>query len=102
MKNCILALFLHLSISISGVYANNLEKIQSLINKAQNDLYSDPDQASYNASEAIRLCTENEATKDLKVQAMLLYSRAEQLLGNLTAASKIYMMHNISYRQQTN
>lgn len=88
MKNCILVLFLHLSISISGVYANNLEKIQSLINKAQNDLYSDPDQASYNASEAIRLCTENEATKDLKVQAMLLYSRAEQLLGNFDSSIK--------------
>lgn len=67
--------------------AQDLEKAQKMIEQAQKTLFSTPKQASYYAKQAAILFPENQPN-ELRAQAMLLQSQAEQLLGNFDMSIK--------------
>ena len=77
---CLISLF-------SSHAENEQEKADSLINKATESLYNNPQQASYYASKVIALFPD-ERQNDLKARALFYYSQAENLLGNFDASIK--------------
>ena len=77
---CLISLF-------SSHAENKQEKADSLINKATESLYNNPQQASYYASKVIALFPD-ERQNDLKARALFYYSQAENLLGNFDASIK--------------
>lgn len=77
---CLIGLF-------SSHAENEQEKADSLINKATESLYNNPQQASYYASKVIALFPD-ERQNDLKARALFYYSQAENLLGNFDASIK--------------
>lgn len=78
-------------LSAAGVYGADGER-RALLQKARTLLYSDPRQASYYASEAIKL-KDGEHLSDKENselgEGMLLYGHAEQLLGNFDLSLRV-------------
>lgn len=62
--------------------ANGEKQAQALLRQAQASMYSNPKQASYYATQAVAHYPEDLVPNNQRAQAMLLYSQAEQLLGN--------------------
>lgn len=88
MKHKILLSLILCLISLFSSHAENeQEKADSLINKATESLYNNPQQASYYASKVIALFPD-ERQNDLKARALFYYSQAENLLGNFDASIK--------------
>lgn len=63
------------------IKADTPQQTDSLIQKAESLLYTDPKETSKLASRVIGLCSEEKPNK-LRAKAMLLYCHSEQLLGN--------------------
>ncbi len=63
------------------------KQAETLIERGQKLLFNNPKQASYYASQAIALFSEDKPD-ELRAEAMLLYCQAEQLLGNFDLSIK--------------
>lgn len=87
MKNVIYLLLACWLSPVILLQAQNTQSIETLIEQAQKDLYNNPKQASFYAAQAEALLPEN-ASGEKRVQAMLLYCHAEQLLGNFDVSIK--------------
>ncbi|MEL5892152.1 tetratricopeptide repeat protein [Bacteroides sp. GD17] len=72
---------------IASLQAQDIKQAQTLIEQAQRYLYNNPKQASYYASQAVALFSEDKPN-ETRAQAMLLYCQAEQLLGNFDLSIK--------------
>ena len=67
--------------------AQDNKQAQTLLEQAQNALFSNPKQASYYAAQAAALFPED-APNETRAQAMILHCQAEQLLGNFDLSIK--------------
>ena len=67
--------------------AQDNKQAQTLLEQAQNALFSNPKQASYYAAQAAALFPED-APNETRAQAMILHCQAEQLLGNYDLSIK--------------
>ena len=68
------------------------EEAQILIEKSQEIIYTNPEQAVYYATQAIQLVSKGEKAdqkNDQKAEAMLAFSLAERLLGNFDSSIKM-------------
>lgn len=104
MRNTIYLLLLHLLFIATTLQAQDIPQALKLIEQAQRYLFSNPKQASYYAAQAVALFPEEDSS-ETRVQAMLLHSQAEQLLGNFDLSIKnLYDAQkyvNPSNKQQT-
>lgn len=80
-------LIIFLSATVLPMQADTVKKAESLIEKAEKALLTNPKQASYYASQAVALFPK-EDTNEVLAQAMITYSQAEQLLGNFDLSIK--------------
>ncbi|ERI81657.1 tetratricopeptide repeat protein [Bacteroides pyogenes F0041] len=82
-----LYLFFMILLLCSGLKAGNPEKARVWMEQAQKSLFTNPKQASYYATQVIDLFPKNSSDK-LRIEAMVMYSQAEQLLGNFDLSIK--------------
>lgn len=68
--------------------AKDRKTYAELMEAAENELFSNPKQASYDCQRAIELHPENKKPNDERAFAMIIYSQAEQLLGNFDLSIK--------------
>lgn len=87
MKKVLYLILTILTLSAPLMQAQDAHPAQGLLEQARECLFSSPKQASYYATRAAALFPENERN-ELRVQAMLLHSQAEQLLGNFDLSIK--------------
>ena len=87
MKNTLYLLLVTLILTASPLQAQDIKQAHTWMEQAQKYLYNNPKQASYYASQAATLFPED-VPSDLRAQAMLLHSHAEQLLGNFDLSIK--------------
>lgn len=86
MRKALYLLFIYLLIATS-LQAKDTKQAQTLIEQAQRYLFSNPKQASYYAAQAVALFPDDKPD-EVRAQAMLLHSQAEQLLGNFDLSIK--------------
>lgn len=82
----------HLLLSTARLWAEETKQFHSLMEQAEIALYTDPKLSSALASRAIALCPEKKPDR-LRAEAILLYCRAEQLLGHFDLS--IQNLHNV-------
>lgn len=87
MKKVLYLILTILTQSAPLMQAQSAHPAQGLLEQAQKCLFSSPKQASYYATQAAALFPENERN-ELRAQAMILHSQAEQLLGNFDLSIK--------------
>ena len=92
MKKALYLILAVLPLTVTPLQAQDINQAKTLVEQAQNALFSNPKQASYYAAQAAALFPEDQPN-EICTQAMILHSQAEQLLGNFDLVSKIYMMH---------
>ena len=81
MKKALYLILAVLSLTVTPLQA------KTLVEQAQNALFSNPKQASYYAAQAVALFPEDQPN-EIRTQAMILHSQAEQLLGNFDLSIK--------------
>lgn len=87
MKKALYLTLAVLSLTAIPLQAQDIKQVQTLLDQAQKTLFSNPKQASYYAAQAAALFPENDSN-EMRIQAMILYSQAEQLLGNFDLSIK--------------
>lgn len=87
MKKALYLILLFITLTATLLQAQDVGQAQGLLEQARTSLFSSPKQASYYASQAAALFPENERN-EVRAQAMLLHSQAEQLLGNFDLSIK--------------
>lgn len=68
--------------------AEETTRAQELTNLAEKQMFCNPKQASYYAAQAVSLLPADQTPQGARAKAMLLYSQAEQLLGNFDLSIK--------------
>lgn len=69
-------------------HAQDIQRVEELMAKAEQYIYTNPKQASYYAMQASSLLGKGKKNQALQAKALLLYSDAEQLLGNFDLSIK--------------
>ena len=87
MKKALYLILAVLSLTVSPLQAQDIEQAMTLLEQAQNALFSNPKQASYYAAQAAALFPED-MPNEIRAKAMILHSQAEQLLGNFDLSIK--------------
>lgn len=87
MKKALYLILAVLSLTVTPLQAQDINQAKTLVEQAQNALFSNPKQASYYAAQAAALFTEDQPN-EICTQAMILHSQAEQLLGNFDLSIK--------------
>lgn len=87
MKKALYLILPFITLTATLLQAQDVGQAQGLLEQARTSLFSSPKQASYYASQAAALFPENERN-EVRAQAMLLHSQAEQLLGNFDLSIK--------------
>lgn len=87
MKKTLYLILPFITLTATLLQAQDVGQAQGLLEQARTSLFSSPKQASYYASQAAALFPENERN-EVRAQAMLLHSQAEQLLGNFDLSIK--------------
>lgn len=87
MKKALYLLLAHLLLFAMPLQANDIQQALTLIRQAQKSLFSNPKQASYYTVQAVAMFPEDKPD-EIRAQAMLLHSQAEQLLGNFDLSIK--------------
>lgn len=87
MKKALYLILAVLTSTATLLKAQDISQAKTLLEQAQKALFSSPKQASYYASQAAALFPENEPN-EIRAQAMILHSQAEQLLGNFDLSIK--------------
>lgn len=87
MKNTIYLLLISFWLLPSPLQAQEEKQALTLIEQSQKYLFNNPKQASYYAAQAVALFPEDKPD-EIRAQAMLLHSQAEQLLGNFDLSIK--------------
>ena len=87
MKKALYLILAVLSLTVTPLQAQDINKAKTLVEQAQNALFSNPKQASYYAAQAAALFPEDQPN-EICTQAMILHSQAEQLLGNFDLSIK--------------
>lgn len=81
MKKALYLILAVLPLTVTPLQAQDINQAKTLVEQAQNALFSNPKQASYYAAQAAALFPEDQPN-EICTQAMILHSQAEQLLGN--------------------
>lgn len=84
----IICTLLVLQLATTLLLAKEKKSAQQLLIEAEKELFSNPKQASYRAVQVIATCPENQYPNNLRAEAMIVYSYAEQLLGNFDLSIK--------------
>lgn len=87
MKKALYLILAVLSLTVPPLQAQDIKQAKTLLEQARNALFSNPKQASYYASQAAALFPEDQPN-EIRTQAMILHSQAEQLLGNFDLSIK--------------
>lgn len=87
MKKALYLILAVLSLTVTPLQAQDINQAKTLVEQAQNALFSNPKQASYYAAQAVALFPEDQPN-EICTQAMILHSQAEQLLGNFDLSIK--------------
>ncbi len=87
MKKALYLILAVLSLTVSPLTAQDIKQAMTLLEQAQNALFSNPKQASYYAAQAAALFPED-MPNEIRAKAMILHSQAEQLLGNFDLSIK--------------
>lgn len=87
MKKALYLILAVLSLTVTPLQAQDINQAKTLVEQAQNALFSNPKQASYYAAQAAALFPEDQPN-EIRTQAMILHSQAEQLLGNFDLSIK--------------
>lgn len=87
MKKALYLILAVLSLTVSPLQAQDIKQAMTLLEQAQNALFSNPKQASYYAAQAAALFPED-IPNEIHAKAMILHSQAEQLLGNFDLSIK--------------
>lgn len=87
MKKALYLILAVLSLTVSPLQAQDIKQAMTLLEQAQNALFSNPKQASYYAAQAAALFPED-IPNEIRAKAMILHSQAEQLLGNFDLSIK--------------
>ena len=87
MKKALYLILAVLPLTVTPLQAQDINQAKTLVEQAQNALFSNPKQASYNAAQAAALFPEDQPN-EICTQAMILHSQAEQLLGNFDLSIK--------------
>ena len=87
MKKALYLILAVLPLTVTPLQAQNINQAKTLVEQAQNALFSNPKQASYYAAQAAALFPEDQPN-EICTQAMILHSQAEQLLGNFDLSIK--------------
>lgn len=87
MKKALYLILAVLSLTVTPLQAQDINQAKTLVEQAQNALFSNPKQASYYAAQAAALFPEDQSN-EICTQAMILHSQAEQLLGNFDLSIK--------------
>lgn len=87
MKKALYLILAVLSLTVTPLQAQDINQAKTLVEQAQNALFSNPKQASYYAAQAAALFPEDQPN-EICTQAMILHSQAEQLLGNFDLSIK--------------
>ena len=104
MKKALYLILAVLPLTVTPLQAQDINQAKTLVEQAQNALFSNPKQASYYAAQAAALFPEDQPN-EICTQAMILHSQAEQLLGNFDLSIKnLYDAHryiNPANKRQT-
>ena len=87
MKKALYLILAVLPLTVTPLQAQDINQAKTLVEQAQNALFSNPKQASYYAAQAAALFPEDQPN-EICTQAMILHSQAEQLLGNFDLSIK--------------
>ena len=87
MKKALYLILAVLSLTVTPLQAQDINQAKTLVEQAQNALFSNPKQASYYAAQAAAIFPEYQPN-EICTQAMILHSQAEQLLGNFDLSIK--------------
>lgn len=87
MKKALYLILAVLPLTVTPLQAQDINQAKTLVEQAQNALFSNPKQASYYAAQAAALIPEDQPN-EICTQAMILHSQAEQLLGNFDLSIK--------------
>ena len=87
MKKALYLILAVLSLTVTPLQAQDIKQAKALLEQARNTLFSNPKQASYYATQAAALFPEDQPN-EIRTQAMILHSQAEQLLGNFDLSIK--------------
>ena len=87
MKKALYLILAVLPLTVTPLQAQDINQAKTLVEQAQNALFSNPKQASYYAAQAVALFPEDQPN-EIRTQAMILHSQAEQLLGNFDLSIK--------------
>ena len=87
MKKALYLILAVLPLTVTPLQAQDINQAKTLVEQAQNALFSNPKQASYYAAQAAALFAEAQPN-EICTQAMILHSQAEQLLGNFDLSIK--------------
>ena len=87
MKKALYLILAVLPLTVTPLQAQDINQAKTLVEQAQNALFSYPKQASYYAAQAAALFPEDQPN-EICTQAMILHSQAEQLLGNFDLSIK--------------
>ena len=87
MKKALYLILAVLSLTVNPLQSQDIKQAKNLLEQARNALFSNPKQASYYASQAAALFPEDQPN-EIRTQAMILHSQAEQLLGNFDLSIK--------------
>ncbi len=87
MKKALYLILAVLQLTVTPLQAQDINQAKTLVEQAQNALFSNPKQASYYAAQAAALFPEDQPN-EICTQAMILHSQAEQLLGNFDLSIK--------------
>lgn len=87
MKKALHLILAVLPLTVTPLQAQDINQAKTLVEQAQNALFSNPKQASYYAAQAAALFPEDQPN-EICTQAMILHSQAEQLLGNFDLSIK--------------
>ena len=87
MKKALYLILAVLPLTVTPLQVQDINQAKTLVEQAQNALFSNPKQASYYAAQAAALFPEDQPN-EICTQAMILHSQAEQLLGNFDLSIK--------------
>lgn len=87
MKKALYLILAVLPLTVTPLQAQDINQAKTLVEQAQNALFSNPKQASYYAAQAAALFPKDQPN-EICTQAMILHSQAEQLLGNFDLSIK--------------
>ena len=87
MKKALYLILAVLPLTVTPLQAQDINQAKTLVEQAQNALFSNPKQASYYAAQSAALFPEDQPN-EICTQAMILHSQAEQLLGNFDLSIK--------------